>query len=121
MAEEKKVTNISVNVENFGDIDKLTKDVYDNFPEYSMSLQCMKWEYDKFNFVFYDEDEGKKYTVNFETARKGVIKLIEDWLNHKCHFYGISEISDLMDPCCWDANVGDAAVQYAIFGELIYG
>jgi hypothetical protein len=122
--EPREITmNVPVKIE----ITKLTIDVYQNYPEASWSFQCTEWQYGNedsnrpFVFNFYDHGEDKTHTVNLEQAEKGVIKLIELWLQGKYHFCGISNINDLLDPCNWDAEILDAATQCAIFNEVIYG
>ena len=35
----------------------LVKNIMENFPEASSSLQCVKWRYDDWKYVFVDEDE----------------------------------------------------------------
>ena len=100
---------------------ELAKEVYQNFPEYAISLVCTKYKYDDFQFSFYDPEDDKSYNVDLEKASKGVAKLIKEWHNRKCFFSGIDSLDDLKDPCNWDAVVVDSALQYAIFNELVYG
>jgi hypothetical protein len=110
----------------------IAMEVFQNLPEASMSLSCTGWKYgDKdpkeFKFTFEDEEEydendkPKRYTVKIADAEKGVAKVIEQILAGKLFVGGLSTMEDLMDLGNWDAEVVDACVQCAIFGEVIYG
>ena len=45
---------------------QLIKEMMENYPEASggNSLKCLRWNYDKMEFKFLDEEEDKTYQVN---------------------------------------------------------
>lgn len=103
-------------------VDKLLKEVMENYPEASFCLRCIKWKYDQCKYKFLDEKEDKEYLVTLSLLRKGFEILIGYILKGKYHFEGLdhSNLFDL-DGGDWDAIAIDALVQCAIFGDVIYG
>jgi len=119
---------ITLKIEVEANLTSLAKEVYKNYPEYSTGccMRCTGWQYgdkpDKpFLFTFVDDEEGDTYEVNLKKAEAGVAILLQSWIDKKYHFYGIKELNDLIDPCNWDQEVLDAALQCAVFGKIIYG
>ena len=109
---------------------QIALEVFHNLPECSVSLSCVSCKYgdkdqSKFEFKFVDLEDDyvnpKKYTVTLPMAEKGVVMVIEQVLAGKLFVGGLETLEDLMDLGNWDAEVVDAAVQCAIFGEVIYG
>jgi len=114
------------------DIDEeLLKDalrsVMENYPEYSTpSLQCIHWKYKdcvyKFHEINDDGDVETTHTVTLEKLLAGFEKMMEnrprcvppppakqtkeDWEEWNCQM---------------DADGVDAVLQFALFGELVYG
>ena len=117
------------------DVTDLAKEVFQNMPEYSDSMACIGYKYgfrdaegnegdwnpDNFKFKFKDYEDGKVHIIGIEEAEKGVVLVIDLVNAKKLHVGGITDVEALRDPCNWDAEVVDAAVQCAIFGEVIYG
>ncbi len=108
--------------------EKIVRDVMENFPEYSSpSLVCTGWKYQAMQFVFREdtEDPLKGYVihqVNLEMLKKGLDKMVLDIAAGRIHTSGNTGLQDMLaDTGNWDANDADNLVQYAIFGELIYG
>lgn len=101
--------------------EELIKEVVQNFPEYSISMQCLSYNYNDCIFTFRDYEDGKAYTVCIKEFLKGYVILNKLWLNKKVFFCGINHPKDFDDPCNWDADVVDALLQCSIFGEIIYG
>ena len=101
-----------------------------NFPEASeySSLRCVKWRYqgDDTQYVFIDEEEDKRYTVNL-----GMLMLAADLVLTEVWGCGLSELpDDLFDKdtdyvddmlCQMDGYDFCALAQIAIFGKVIYG
>ena len=120
----------------------IAMEIFQNCPEGSISMDCVDWNYgykdpkklegemlpELFKFTFDDQeeidddtDEPKRYVVDIAKAEKGVTKVIELILAEKLFVGGIRTVEDLMELGNWDAEVVDAAIQCAIFGEVIYG
>ena len=64
----------------------------------------------------YDIEGGEKYWLDLEKFLKGFALWIEDGGDQ----YGAVQGSEV-DCCNIDAGCADAIIQYAIFGELVYG
>ena len=136
-----RATDLIVNVKVPINVTEIALEVFQNCPEASMSLRCIRWCYgfkdnqltgttsltekidpSRFKFVFVDEEaDCKKYTVDIKMAENGVAKVIEGVLKGTLNVGGLKTMSDLMELGNWDAEVVDAAIQCAIFGEVIYG
>jgi len=101
------------------DLEQLTKDIFENFPEAAMCIACRSWSYgDKFKFVFEDIEDDKKYTIDLEKAKNATRIFIEDvWDGN----YSVGSEEDILDLCNWDAWTFDAVAQIACFGEVLYG
>jgi len=102
----------------------LVKNIMENFPEASSSLQCVKWRYDDWKYVFVDEDETV-YKLDKEKLLSAVPLIFTDKWGK-----GLTKVpSNLLENeevledwlCQADAWDFDAFVQLAIFGEVIYG
>jgi len=101
--------------------DELITDVLANLPEYSVSMQCKSWDYRNCVFKFHDYEEEKDYVLDMDKARAGMKVLVQGILDGKYCFYGCKTMAEVLDPCCWDADVVDALVQCSLFGEIVYG
>jgi len=100
--------------------EKLVREAYENFPEASMCLVCVKWKYDKFEFVFIDQEENKKHTVGLADALRGLDLFFTAVDGGKLPGLGLPA-EYKTDTGLWDASAFDALNQFAIFGEVIYG
>ena len=104
-------------------LEELIKEVMQNMPDACLSMACMKWKYDECSYAFEDYEDGKKYDVDLPKLKTAMEKMMKDTFEAKKN-QGLdisSSVADFMDPCNWDAGCVDALVQYAIFGEVVYG
>jgi alpha-mannosidase len=99
--------------------------IMENMPEYSLSLKCTKYNYDKGVFVFKDvEEDGKEYIITNSDISKALTTFFK-YLGSKWRFSGIKkpssgqEAEDIAGD--FDAEATDAVIQIAIFGDIIYG
>ncbi len=107
--------------------EKMVKEAYENFPEASISLDCVLWNYGTvkngkpFRFKFVDrEEDGKLYEITLVEAVKGFHVFVGLVLDGKLP--GLSLGPDwLTDTGDWDGDGFDALAQCAIFGGVIYG
>lgn len=109
-----------------GEILNLAKEIMQNMPECSLSLRCVGWKYEKGIYVFVDEDDeddiGKRYTVTVEEiAAKGLKTFIEKTVQGEYQFCGCANLENVLDACCYDADIIDTIIQLTIFGKVIYG
>ena len=65
----------------------------------------------------YDFEEGKSYVLTLNMLLNGISKAIEhnyfvdyEWVN-----------GNKLDPCQIDADVADVIIQFALFGDVVYG
>lgn len=111
-------TTIKIAVPN-----KFIKELLENLPEASLSMSCKSWDYEKPRFVFYDhEDDGKKYVLTMNKARKGFKIMARLILEGRLQ--GLSLGADWMAESGaedWDADAIDSLVQCALLGGVIYG
>ena len=108
-------------MKNSKDIEKLIKEVVQNLPEYSISLQCTEWKYEDCKFSFYDSDTDKDHLINLCMLVRGYGILKKLWNDKKAFFDGIKSEEDWKDAGNWDADIVDALIQCSIFSEIIYG
>lgn len=96
------------------EFDEMLKELYENLPESSggSALRCDVWIYHDFDFAFTDEETGKQHRVTKQQATDGLKKMLHDAAIGKIKMYSRDD---------WDADTTMCAVQYAIFGEEIYG
>lgn len=103
-------------------IDDVIAHLTDNLPECSISMDCVKWKYEKREFGFIDNEDGKRYDIGIPELRKGFCALMA---KYPAGFPKMPEENDWESWEDWlcqaDADVVDALVQCAIFGEIIYG
>ncbi len=95
----------------------IIKEVVQNLPEYSLSLDCTGWKYNELRFSFIDQEDNKKYIIGPSELSKGYDILKQKVEGKQLNFTGL----DWNDTGTWDASVVDALVQCAIFGDVIYG
>lgn len=100
--------------------EKLVREVYDNFPESSLCLTCLEWDYKGFKFRFVDSEEGEYYVVRLKDAIRG--------LRLFCAVVDSGGLKGLglkagykFDTGMWDASAFDALNQMAIFGAVLLG
>lgn len=98
----------------------------ENYPEFSTaSLQCISWKYKEGIYRFEEDDESgdiKVHTVTPEMMFEGFKKLLAN--RPQCVPPPPSEqTQEAWDNwCCqMDADGVDCLLQFALFGELIYG
>lgn len=78
-----------------------------------ISLWTKNWEPNPQDFKVWDIEEGKWHFVTLEDLRTGYEKAMSAGQTH-CFGHPLN----MEDP---DACFGDMVIQYAIFGELVYG
>jgi hypothetical protein len=100
------------------ELDELAFAVLQNLPEHMMTLVCTKWKYDQKEYAFQDPESGETFEIGEIQISRGLPKAFAHLLNTIGSGWGID---DFMDPCMWDAEMVDVLVQYAIFGEIVYG
>ena len=103
------------------DEEKLLRDIMESYPEYSFCLRCARWNYEKMEFLFCDDEEKKDYKVGMPELKKGLQTLISIIDKHPGGFSSKCFGGYWTDPGAWDAVCTDALVQCAIFGKVIYG
>lgn len=100
----------------------LAKEVMQNYPEYSAPyLQCSNWKYALGEFTFIeeaDDDEPVTHLVTYPIFAKG-LELFH--LMIECQKWRGIKPDDFFDAGDWDADTTDCALQFALFGEVIYG
>jgi hypothetical protein len=96
------------------EMEGMLKSLYENLPEASAGsgLDCIEFDYDNFYFEFHDEEEDIQRKIDKSMAIEGLRKMLHDALIGKIKIYERDE---------WDADTVMIAVQYAIFGKVIYG
>ncbi len=101
---------------------QLIKEAMENYPEAGRgsNLICIKWNYDKVEFDFVDEETDKRHKVNMESLKEGLKKFLEIVKEGKYFNNGVSP-NLLSKGYDWDAQDYDALVQCALFGEVRYG
>ena len=113
------------NIKKEVNITEFAKSVFENFPEYAISLECCSYDYEKMEFSFYDYDEDKTYNLTRPQIEKGVEKFINQYLEGMYPgfdiFFFLNKKLDIFDLCEWDGCVTDGCMQVCIFGEIKYG
>lgn len=125
----------------------LINEVMGNYPEYSLSLTCVDFDYKECKFQFWDHEvtpasknesiipakienlklrlsgivkDAVTYELTQPILEKGLSILVEKILAGELAGLGLDS-SNITDACQWDADCADALVQCAIFGDVIYG
>jgi hypothetical protein len=125
----------------------LIDEVMQNFPEASMCLTCVSFDYENMVYEFWDQEvtpETKEASIvpaviqDMELRRSGFVKdavtyrlsrnEIQNGMNillglifdGKLKGLGLDK-DNINDAGCWDAWSADALMQCAIFGDVIYG
>ncbi len=107
-------------------LEYLAGEIFSNFPECSLSLECRRWRYETFDYVFHDHEEGKTYKVDKAKAVEGVKKyllyILEGGRASNAPPFANVESRDAWEKwlCNCDADDFDAVAQLAVFGEIIY-
>jgi hypothetical protein len=65
--------------------------------------------------------DRETHTVTIADIEKALPKFMDTVLKGKIKLTGMTTIQDLLDAGQYDAISGDAVVQIAVFGEVIYG
>lgn len=103
---------------------ELAKMICENFPEYSISMDCYKWDYEKGLFSFYDVEEEKRYQVTTSKIADAIPKFFEG-LNDKWFFMGVNELKTYKGiediACDFDSLATDGLLQLALFDDIVYG
>jgi len=100
-------------------IKQLASDIMQNFPECAVCLQCTLWKYDQGLFKFYDEEDGKEYTVTTKQVEEKLPQFIKKCFEGKYKFF--SDTFGIFDADNWDAYPMDGIIQEVIFNDVIYG
>jgi len=97
------------------------KELLENLPEYAISFDCERWDYERCTFRLRDlESTGAAYTLTLDMAVKGFDKLCAEIESGKLHFEGL--LADYkVDGGQWDSLAVDALLQMSVLGEVIYG
>ena len=102
-------------------IEKLIREVMENMPEYSISLDCGMWDYKGCKYRFQDFESCEVYHVDLEKLLKGYTIMRQKIADGKLHCGLTLDDATWFDGGSWDAGAVDALVQCAIFGDVIYG
>lgn len=99
-------------------------DCYENFPEASISLDCVSWRYGrgghKFLFKFVDRETGAEHIVTMALAIAGFHVFVNKVLAGELPGLHLGP-KWLTDAGAWDGDCFDALLQCAIFHDVIYG
>ena len=103
--------------------DELIRQWMENYPEAGAgnSMKCVKFDYAKMQFTFWDDEEEKKYQLNMVDLQKG-LKIFLQIIRERKYHNSIGNIPYLLaDDYQDDSQDHDALVQCALFGEIRYG
>lgn len=99
------------------------RSAYENFPEASECLSCIRWKYKEFSFTFLDVETEEQHVVLEVDAVRGLRLLVA--AVSRGELKGLTLPANYLDPeeglGEWDAWAFDALNQMAIFGKVIYG
>lgn len=105
-------------------VEKIVRGIMDNFPEASSGceLRCIGWQYAPLNFTF-EDSEGKRYLVDKDKLLAAFPLIFTDKWPKGCTPPPAGADWEQWEDwlCQSDAVDGDAFVQLAILGEVIYG
>lgn len=83
--------------------------------------RCADWGHEQIArggaLILHDTESGDKWELNLEKFLNG-IKL---WLENGGDIYNALQKDGTLDTCEIDGEMADMIVQYAIFGQLIFG
>lgn len=102
---------------------QLIKSWMENYPEASVGncMKCVKFDYAKMQFTFWDDEEEKKYKVNETSLKKG-LKVFLEVIKQGKYRNSMGNISHILaEGYEDDSQDHDALVQCAVFGEVRYG
>jgi len=103
------------------DADQLLKDIMESFPEYAQYNFCIThYDYDKVEYKFTDDEDGKKYVCNLPKLRKGLQLMLREFEQGKLPGLSVN-LDNFRDAGQWDAYDTHALIQFAMLGECIYG
>jgi len=105
------------------DISFFCREIFKNLPEYSLSLECFKYDYNEMEFTFCDHtEEGDiDYILTREKIEKGMEIFIQNCLDGKYENSNLKDPQYLFEIGNWDADMVDMAIQICIFNEIVYG
>lgn len=103
------------------------KSAMENYPECSTpSLQCVKWKYEECRYTFQeignDGEVEATHVVELNDLIRGFNALLKD--RPRCvPLPPVEQTKEAWDDwcCSMDADGVDCLLQFALFGELIYG
>lgn len=67
----------------------------------------------------FDEKETEWYLLNKKKFLKGLSKFLKKTFGKECLYERMNKL--YVDTCYIDAERADAIIQYALFGEIVYG
>lgn len=85
-------------------------------PEYEEVLAQMLFDGNKLKFVD-SEDVDDRYALSLPMLYDGIRQAIEEEYYPEYHWY----VDDKLDPCKIDSDVTDVILQFALFGEVMFG
>lgn len=114
--------NITINISDER-IERVAKSLMENCPESSISMQCEKWGYEKWDYRFRDYEDGKLYKLDKAKIIAAFALFYSDKYPKGLEKPPLDDTDAAWDD--WelktDADVTDALIQLACFGEVIYG
>lgn len=102
------------------DLGPLLNDILQNLPEYAVSFDCERFDYDKHLYVLVDYEDDKRYEMDWNKAMKGLKHVRQEIRDKKLFFTGL-DASNYDDAGNWDSISIDAVLQAGVLGEVIYG
>lgn len=114
--------NITINISD-ARVEAIVKSLMENCPEASISMQCEKYGYEKWDYRFRDYEDGKLYKLDKAKLVAAFPLMYSDKWPGGLPKPPLSDTDAAWDS--WelstDADTTDALIQLACFGEVIYG
>ena len=101
---------------------QLIKSWMENYPEAGAGncMKCVKFNYAKMQFVFWDDEEEKEYQLNLADLKKGLNIFLKAIQEGK-YYNSMGNIPHILaEGYEDDSQDHDALVQYALFEEIKY-
>jgi hypothetical protein len=106
-------------------VENTVKSILENYPEagQGLALQCTRWKYDKWDYVFRDTETDKAYRLNKEQLVKAFPLIFTDKWPAMLPKPPTTAKPEAWDDwlCDCDAFAFDAYMQLVCLGEVIYG
>jgi len=118
---KKEPKMVVFNIKKEINITEFASEVFKNFPEHAISLECHNYNYEKMQFSFYDYDEDEMYNLTRSKIENGVEKFINQYLDGMYPGFDLNQKLDIFNLYKWDGYITDGCMQVCIFGEIIYG